>query len=994
MRPLYLSIKGFGPYLNLELSEEDFKVLIENRLFLISGETGAGKTTIFDAILYALYGEGTIEGRTPADLISHYLKNRSGIYPEIDFKFFLDGKIYRILRRPSFQGRPENVNLWIEDILFSSKKTEVKNKIKELLGLDAKQFKKVFLIPQGEYRKILLADEKERKLLLETIFETFRFSQIEEFLKNKLKDLKNKYQSLKEREKDLQKISQVSGLKELNQKILEKEKKLKNAKVLEKELLLKRKNLEEKIKNREFLIQIYQKFEDLSKKFEELKSKEEQIKNKKELLNKLKIIKEHLNYYENLKNLWKNLKDLHIKRKVLNKSLAELSNNLILLNKKLEKLLENEKEIETKKIKLQKLKELKRQLQQKIDLEKDLKKVSIALESKIQQLKKLNEEINKIKNNLEKTQEEKDQLSKALRLIKEKDEIERFIKNFNKYENLKNQKTEVEKILANLQKEFNQLENLKKELEIKNRAESLAKFLKDGKPCPVCGSLHHPDPIKPDKNFQKKLEKIEEELLKKKNDLETVQKHFFQIKAKLDHLEEELKNLKKDELILKFKELEKELSKFKVVLEKIRIKKDPEGDLEEKIENFKNQLKLLEKQEEIERKNIEELKAKEANLKGQLEVIQSLLKDLKLDCEKISIYITTLEKEILEWENKKTKIEKNLQKIQQEKIKTETELKNSKEFLNQRLYEYKENLFKLCELKRSGVISSIKELKSYISLISKIPEFEEEIQIFYQELERTQKNLEEIKAELRKLTPTRLNYKKLSSELNELKNQKTEIENSLSKLHYQIGSLQSELDQLKEILNSLEEIKKEKKILEDETPLLEKIYNLIIGRNSKKISFHSFVLSIYIKFILKRANYYFKEFSFGRYKFVEDKVLHKKLSLEVFDHYTGSRREAKTLSGGESFLATLSLALGTSDVLLYLFRNKPFESLFIDEGFGSLDESTLEKVVNVLLNLAHQSGRIIGIISHLKDLREKFPVVLEVYKNQISGSYVKICKKF
>ena len=176
MKPLYLSIKGFGPYLQAEIKEEDFKFLTQNRLFLISGEIGAGKTTLFDAIFYALYGESTIEGRNPTSLISHFIKNKPNLIPEIKFKFFLDGKTYQIVRRPSFRGRAENVSLWIENKLFSAKKNEIKDKIKELIGLDAKQFKKVFLIPQGEYRKILIAKGEEREALLETIFETFIFS--------------------------------------------------------------------------------------------------------------------------------------------------------------------------------------------------------------------------------------------------------------------------------------------------------------------------------------------------------------------------------------------------------------------------------------------------------------------------------------------------------------------------------------------------------------------------------------------------------------------------------------------------------------------------------------------------------------------------------------------------------------------------------------------------------------------------------------------------
>ncbi len=984
MRPLYLSIKGFGPYLDLKISEKDFKLLTENRLFLISGEIGAGKTTIFDAILYALYGEGTIEGRTPGSLISHFLKSRSNIYPEIDFKFFLDGKTYRVIRRPPFKGRPENATLWIENILTSSKKNEIKAKIKELLGLDAKQFKKVFLIPQGEYRKILLSDEKERKQLLETIFETQKFSEIEEFLKTKLKDFKNKYLSLKDREEDLKRLSQTSNLKELEQKIFEKEKKLKENRALETELRRKEKELESRIKASELLIQAFQKFEELSQKLEILKQKEPEIKQKQNLLKKLIIIKEHMGYYEGLKHLWKVLKDLHLKRKKLVFLLETSSKELNRIKEDLKSLLKKEKEVELKKNKLQRFREFEQQIKEKIRLENKLKEVRDELETEIKCLKKLQFELEEVKLKLEELQRNKELIIKVIELVKEKEEIEVYLKGFEEQDSLKNQEIELEIGVKALKKEVESLESLKRDLEIKHQAEILSEFLKEGEPCPVCGSVHHPEPVKPQPALKENLKRIEKSIIEKKNFLEIKQKELFKLKASLNHLKERLKGLEKDELIKKLRGLEERLGELKKFLGDVKDKSELES-LNIRIEDLKKRAAALEKKEKKLREKVEILKTKEANLKGQLKVIENFTED-KLNYN----YIKNLEKEISEWEEKKSQIDESLKKLEQENIKLTTELKSLEEFLGLRLIEYKENLKKICDLKNKVGISSIAELKDYIPYVSKINEFEKEIERFYQELNRTRDNIEEVRVGLK----NDIDYKKLCLELEELKKEREKLELTLSKLHYQIGGLESEVFQLKEILSSWKDIKRDKKELEEKIPLLEKIYNLIIGKNSKKISFHSFVLSIYIKFILKRANYYLKEFSFGRYKFVEEKVLEKKLSLEVFDNYTGSQREVKTLSGGESFLATLSLALGTSDVILYLFRSKPFECLFIDEGFGSLDETSLEKVVNIFLNLASQSGRIIGIISHLKDLKEKFPVVLEVYKDQVKGSYIKIRKKF
>ncbi len=994
MKPLYLSIKGFGPYLQAEIKEEDFKFLTQNRLFLISGEIGAGKTTLFDAIFYALYGESTIEGRNPTSLISHFIKNKPNLIPEIKFKFFLDGKIYQIVRRPSFRGRAENVSLWIENKLFSAKKNEIKDKIKELIGLDAKQFKKVFLIPQGEYRKILIAKGEEREALLETIFETFIFSQLEDFLKNKIKEIKELYQSLNKREEDLKKISQVSDLNELKNKI----EKLENQqKDLEKKLKIlnsKKENIEIEIKKIENILQLYQEISVLSQKLETFKEKEKEIQIKKGTLKKLKILKDNLIFYENFKKFQKELREIHLEKKKLLNRYLDIKKELENLETNIEHLEQYKKEIENKKQELQKLKEIEIYFKEKKELEKKLNQIISQLKNKIKNFENLQNKIKNLKNDIEKTFEEKDKFNKAIFLFKEKERIGNLLKNFEENERLIIESKKVEKNISELIRRCEDLERIKRDLEIKNHAEYLVRFLKKGEPCPVCGSCHHPNPIKAE-NFVEKLEKVEKELLKKKELLEKEKEKYYTLKIKRETIKKDIQNQDKEILHQKYTFIENELSKFpKMYLEKLisGVYENLDDLLENRIKNFKKQLTFLEEKETKEKEEIEKLKNEEISIKERLNIFQNLFKDFSF-FEDISFKIKNLENEIKEWEDKKKSLETKVRFFRDEKIKIETKIKNLEDLLNKIFPEYRKNLSKLVSLKKEGFIKSVEDFKNFVPMLSQIEEIEREVQVFFSEFERIQKNLEEAQRSLENFSEKPLNKENLYKELELKKEEKRYIEESLGVLNKEIGSLNREILQLQEILATYEKIKEEKRFLEAEYPLLEALYNLIIGKNKKGVSFHSFVLSIFAQLILKRANFYFREFSFGRYKFIEDEVLQKKFILEVFDHYTGSKRETKTLSGGESFLATLSLALGISDVILYLYRTRPFESLFIDEGFGNLDENTLEKVINILLNLAHYSGRIIGIISHLKDLKEKFPAVIEVYKTQLSGSYLRINKK-
>ena len=245
MRPLSLSIKGFGPYVKAEISETDFSLLNSSGLFLICGEIGAGKTTLFDAIVYALYGKSSIEDRPPKEMVSHLLpKLKLSYYPEISFKFAFNNKIFEIKRRLPYNNlTTEKVSLWINGKIYSSKKEEIKKYIKELFRLDANQFKKVFLIPQGEYRKILIEKGKEKRELFENIFETFFYADLEEFLKEKRTELEKELKILKEKILYIEKSFDGVSLEEIEKIYQDLEK---NENLLKKEieeLYLKKKKL-------------------------------------------------------------------------------------------------------------------------------------------------------------------------------------------------------------------------------------------------------------------------------------------------------------------------------------------------------------------------------------------------------------------------------------------------------------------------------------------------------------------------------------------------------------------------------------------------------------------------------------------------------------------------------------------------------------------------------------------------------------------------------
>jgi exonuclease SbcC len=1000
MRPLFLSIKGFGPYLDVKISEQDFKKLNDSRLFLISGEIGAGKTTLFDAIVYALYGTTTIEKRDPKALVSHLVQHQANLLPEIEFKFFLDGKEYRIIRRLPFKEKGKKLSLWIEGKFFSDKEKEVNSKIQSLIGLNAEQFKKVFLIPQGEYRKILLAEKKEREELFKIIFDTFLFAELEEFFKLSLKELQNQIKSNLDRENQIKKLANINELKELEDQIKETKKNLSTLEAEVKNLTKERETLSQEISTKQTLLSDLKTFREVLQGLENLFALENEIKQKENRLELLNTVKDYLPFYEDFKKFKQEIWKVRFKIKDLSAKKIKLSAVLNTLSQNLSQVLSQIPEIEDLKLKVKELKQLEEKLKEKTALEISVDQLSKEVQSKDEEIFSIREEIKKLKQLLEENSEKLNLLLKIQSWLNEEKQIRQLLEKFTKLNHFLSKKPELENKVANLSTEIEKLEKQKQEFEVKNLALTVAKALEEGKPCPVCGSTSHPSPIT-DKNFTEELNNLEKILTEKKRDFEHYKTQFQTLEIRIDTLQTELSPYQEEELKEKLAQIEAQKSAYPELVSQYQKNPMIIKILEGKIKEQKNILSKKETEEKDLSLALENQRKKLLLSKGRLEELTNSLKALlteEISLEALKRKIVTEEKKITEFETQKTDLEKQINSLTNQKTAIEQDLKNQKEFLQHLLTNYKAKVFKLLPLKRQKIINRWDEFEELKPEIGKIQTLEAEIKDFYQKKERltaekeklTQKleslglkNLEEIEAQL----------EVISQNLEALTQKKERLELTFKRLNQEIGIAYQKLEQLEGYLKEYQELGKERERLEKRFGFLSKLCDLISGKNPKGISFHSFVVSMFARAIFQRANEYLKEFSFGRYTFVEDMFLQKNVSIEVFDVYTGTKREVKTLSGGESFIATLALALGTSDVITYLFKTKPFESLFIDEGFGSLDEKTLEKVITILLGLSEKSGRIIGVISHLEYMKEVFPLVLEVVKDRSLGSKIRLIQK-
>ncbi len=610
MRPLYLSIKGFGPYLKVELSEEIFNLIHKERLFLITGEIGAGKTTLFDAILFSLFGEASFPERSPKDLISHLLKNNPQIVPEVVFKFFFNGKIYQIVRRPTFGKYTSSISLWIDNTFYSQNSKEVAQKIKELFGLEANQFKKIFLIPQGEYREVILSEPKERKQLFEKLFDTEFLTRLEEFFKNNVKALREKLIFLETKEKEILALAEASSLEELDKKI---EKLSLEISEGNKELFsidLKLKSLEEEIKKLERTYELFSKYFQLKNELETLEIKKEEIKLLKEKVAKLKVLKENLYHYETVKKLWLQLRNKINQKKALKRELFELEEKILKMKKGFDQLKEREEEIE----------KLKETLFQKEEALKRFHRYQELLTA-LKEIQKKLQDVEKEKENLE--IKERHIGEKLKNILEEKEALRGYLENQKKLSELKEKERDLKlykERLEEYQKLFKERERIeRKKEELKEKIEilekkaiavKLAETLKEGEACPVCGSKVHPCKAKKDL-FLSSIEPL-------KKELEEVESHLEKVKNKVSQIEGELSLLKKrlpeDETLFynNLKEFEETLKTFENIsflfnnIESYEIK---ERELNKNLEE------ILSKRKELEMEYIN-LKTKEGTLEG------------------------------------------------------------------------------------------------------------------------------------------------------------------------------------------------------------------------------------------------------------------------------------------------------------------------------------------------------------------------------------------
>ena len=1004
MKPIRLELKEFGPY-KYEIVEWD--KIINEPIFLITGKTGSGKSTLFDAFVYALYNK-TTSGKDIASLRTKTADDKTRT--TVIFDFELKNKLYRVERTLAYtkKGNKNQTSgkvALIEIVdnnenVLATKEQDVKEKIEQIIGLDDKQFCQLIILPQGKFKDFLLSKSSEKKETLRSLFNTFFYQKFIDKLSSYAKEQDNDYK-LKEREL-ITKFDQFIFDEKLDKFEFLKEENFENVIiqinnqgniVSEKENVFANLNKElEKIREEHTkIIKLYDKFvefDELKEKYEELTKEENNIIEIQNIIKKLEELEKNIDRISEYNKLIAKENELVKRKENLEKDFKDYSNKRDSNLKLGEQIEVEQKEIEAVKNKLAEAK----YFYDNISTFELAFKEKKECETKIKEFDKNKLELSEYKENilkleqsnkkeLEKSESLKTNISKFdLSIVKKEVEVE----NLKKY---KNEKSSLEKNKVELEAKIDKLKLLRqKQSDLKNKVEELEKnkekeilntFLEklhDGDNCPLC---------------QQKIINVPEVIDVKYEEDTLINKEYEDTNKEIIRLETIISNEQDD-----YKKLQLQLNEQEKV-----INFDSESELEsikeEKEENEKSLkaslITIEENQIQLETLNskvieLEKIIESEGDLKEKLALANSKIeeynKKVQLNIIDFKEYYKGQEQQVTEFNNNFKKYTEEKSQLQLKEKELEIAIKNNKEHIISINSDLEELLDKFNNSKLKEYYSDFKEAHEAIEDLKDLKDYKEKVDTYNLAKKSLANNIKKLEKEL---------SKEVKPNLEEIKERVQLQEEKVSDFGKQLAVQKNTYNTNKELYSELYD---EFKVWESNIKEVREIItlsNVLSGKTESKKSLETYVQGYYLDLILEAGSKRLLQMSNDRYRF-ERRIEKAKggglqgLDIEIYDVYLNSNRIVNSLSGGELFLASLSLALGLAEVIQNESGGISLETIFIDEGFGSLDSETLDTAITTLIDL-QSYGRNIGIISHVSELKDRIRSKVEVYSE---NNYAKV----
>ncbi len=1034
MRPLRLVVEGFGTYLKRQ--DLDFTLLKDKNIFVITGDTGAGKTTIFDAINYALYGDASGKEREGISFRSDFA--RPDEPSSVELWFAIRDEVYYVKREPSYmekkqRGEGEKEHKAYAELILPGGKVitgikPVTLEIEKLLGINKDQFRQIVMIPQGEFKKLLTADSQEREKIFRKIFGTDIFERIQQRITTKANEL-DKEVKFKRNERDAKlkdfdcKETDEELYRMLQSGLINLEEVFKRAEAVIKEEVKVKEQVDKQMVEIEGVIEklnkelvqgeaVNKKFEDRVRYEQNLKLLEDRIETYKEKRDRLGRARKALTL-KGFEEKWAiKQKAFKMQDEALVKE-KELSDKLQLQYHEVSLRFEAEKKKENEKKDLEKALHEAEKLIVKAKKYDSSKALVLTLQKEGDRLKQALMELNLY---IEKSEQGIRQFDEALEQVaaseKEEVQLQGILKELNsqsdelsflgqQVEKTQKEQEKHQQLIKKFEEADLHYETAKKKYEVaedtfrKGQAGILAKALLDGTPCPVCGSLEHPSPaVLLDETINEEVvdkakaayeaqRLLREEYINKLTELNTninsalaqsirpLAEKLLQVQV-IDSLQELY--LKVTALISQNKELRgRQEERIKTLKESVGKKVhllDQKAKLQENLVSAKEKAKTDSeaaafKQEELSAAK-EQLRMIEEEFEGKVKTGDELLEETRQIREKLEAYqaaykraeeaYTNLSKALSEAKGKVSSIEANLRLLTTER--------------DEALQLFKDKTLTLG-------FADYKDYKACCMSEEEIDALDQNIQQFDANLEAGRKLHEKACLEVKDLVPVQLEDIK-----EKLKLYLEEKNKTIHRQQVLFARVQNNQKVLKEAKGLSDKIKTQ----EEKYRLIGDLAKVVKGDNEYKISFERYVLAAYFDDIVEASNVRFGKMTGGRFELLRktqkgDARSQQGLDLEVMDNYTGKARPVDTLSGGESFKASLAMALGLADVVQSYAGGIQLDTMFVDEGFGTLDPESLENAISCLVGL-QQSGRLVGIISHVPELKERIDARLEVKRVQ------------
>lgn len=1037
MKPMTLSLQNFGPYQDETV---DFSHFYQSPLFLISGKTGAGKTTLFDGMTFALYGETTGGIRQGKEMRSNFADASEPTavafeFAHREYRYLVEREPEQVLAKKVGEGtttRPAKVRLTVfdgeQEINQLTKARDVQLYLEELLHLNAQQFTQIVLLPQGDFRKFLNANSSDKEVVLRKLFNTTLYRQLAEGLKARKKVYQKELEQagnaiqlllkqLKWQPEFAEEAEALTGIDDCLV-LLTKQQQHYEALIAETTAQLskarqERQTVEVRYNQKKALISLFEEQQQLQQNLDGLMAESSQIKVQEARLAQLEWVgqqeRDLLRYQESLaesQRLTAVLAKTQHERDTIDRQQQRLTTQEA-------GLLAKEGEIKAQRTELAQLTQLAPLLAERSGHSERLAQLKVALAKLDVTLAALNERkaanqltIKEADNQLatsDKLQAEKEDLTSELYhleqlLVRGKEAHERFSGLAAKNLELSQEQKQLKEIEAT-GPELESQRQLAKSLVASLQIARLSMDLLPGAPCPVCGATEHPQPhvdqnwsLAEIKTAERNLEKAEQTLQQQKEYVAKYQQNCQYLEKEVATLSEQLAKEEK-EFQEKLGELTK-LASLSAASWPVRIKEVGQRHQEvianqqrvtaslkelaavkEKRQQVQEEQLTLEEQIEEMKSNQQTLASEQLKIETTLATISQQLPAKWAGIADLTTVQLELSKSISQWEESLETLRAELKTINNQLLVTESSISHLTEQLAKETHLSEDLTAGL----REKIATSLYDyqLTELLAEVSHLPErvaLKRQIETFNQQRLKLEAQLEQVSNKLKdaeqpdiSLEETKLTT--LSQEIVQTERHLVEQEQRLSDNQTIGKDVRQQQDELSEKWQELAELNQLSEVANGDGP-----YN--------KMSIERFVLQAYFEEILRVANQRLIQLTNNRYSFElsDTQGSYKSqtgLEINIYDDNVGAVRSVNTLSGGESFIAALSLSLSLAEVVQNQAGGIQIDAMFIDEGFGSLDEDALEQAMDAL-ELIEGQGRMIGIISHVRELKQRIPQQLQV----------------